>query len=78
MKLKWINSDHSLVTEMIEYVNVHNVLYFCDLLNYAILKNFDWFLFLCDSNSGAVVLSAYIRSRRQRLHDLEVKENETS
>lgn len=57
---------YSLIGEMISYIRDNNVTEFQDLMDYALIHEFDtWFPLLCDNS--AYVVGQYIKSQRHRL-----------
>lgn len=56
---------YSMIREMCEFVRQNNITEFQDLMDYAMLAQFEtWFPLLCDSS--AYVVGQYIKSQRHR------------
>ena len=72
------SARYTLIKEMSDFVRVHDISYFDELLYYAMDERFDdWFPLLCDNS--AFIMSAVIKAAHQRnkdLMDLEAKELE--
>jgi len=65
---------YTLISEMIEFIKLSDIVEFQDLLDYARLNEFDtWFPLLCDNS--AFLINQYIKSARHRVHEV-VKPNE--
>lgn len=60
---------YTMIREMCEYVSEWNITEFFELMDYAMAEKFDtWFPLLCDNS--AYVVNQYIKSNRERVHEL--------
>lgn len=59
-----VTDKYKAISEMLDYCEENDIVYYNDLLLYARMERFDWFRVLCDN--GTVVVKEYLKSREYK------------